>query len=147
MAQLLDVAIDTKLKLCALWASIMFCLIVSEHIALFTPGTFEMMKSFRSDPEHRDSLRAAALMMASPILMIFLSVALPAKYNRILNIVAGLSFVLFWALSTLVISMLASVGNITLTISAPKILQFAAVTFATLVVWYAWKWPKTQNAV
>jgi hypothetical protein len=147
MAQLLDVAIDTKLKLCALWASIMFFLIFTEHFALFTPGTFEMMKSFRADPEHRDSLRAALLVMASPILMIFLSVALPAKYNRILNIVVGLSFVLFWALNTLVISMLASVANVTLPISAPKILQFAVAAFAALVVWYAWKWPKTQNAV
>jgi hypothetical protein len=145
MSQLLDVPIDTKLKLCVLWISILLCLIYSDYFGLFTPGTFESIKAFRADPEHKGFLRAMWLMKASPIVMIFLSVALPAKSNRTLNIVVGIIFVLSLTFDYFVVSTLWAAANIPL--SAVVILKLVVAAFAALVVWYAWKWPKTQNAV
>lgn len=138
MSQAIDAAVATKVKLCALWTSIVFCLIYTEYFRLHRPAALEQMKAFGASPEYQ---MAALVMVAIPILMIFLSAALPAKVNRILNIVLGLAFVLLWALSTLMISGLASALNVTLTLSAAKILQIAVAAFAALVVWYAWKWP------
>lgn len=144
MSQRSDQAIDTRVKLCALWTSIMFCLIYSEYFALHRPAALEVRKAFGANPEFQ---LVAFVMVAIPTLMIFLSVALPAKYNRTLNILVGLSFVLFWAFRRLVISLLAAGANVTLTLSAAELLQTAVAAFAVLIVWYAWKWPKTQSAV
>jgi hypothetical protein len=146
MSQLLNVTIDTKLKLSALWISIMFCLIYSDYFGLFTPGAFETIRAIRADPESQGFLRVAFVLEASPILMIFLSVVLSARYNRIINIVVGAFFVLGIAFSIFVDSSLGTAFNVTIPLSAVKILKIAVASFAALVVWYAWKWPKTQNA-
>jgi len=142
MSQLLDTVIDTKLKLCALWISILICFIYSDYFRLFVPGMFEAMRTLSADPEIRDFDRAAHVIGASPILMIFLSVALPAKYNRTLNILVGVFFVLFFTGSSLF-----AVFRFSLPLSAVKIMELAVAVFAALVVWYASKWPMTQNAV
>jgi hypothetical protein len=147
MTQPVDSAIDTKLKLCALWTSILLCLIFSQYFALFTPGTFETLRALRADPASRDSLMTSSLAITSPILMIFLSVVLPARFNRILNIVVGLIFVLIWALGALMVSNLASAASVTLPLTAPKVLQIVSAAFGVLVIWYAWKWPRAPVAI
>ena len=92
MSQRSEPAMETRLKLFSLWTSILFCLTYSEYFALHRPAALEQRKAFGANPEFH---LAALVVVAIPILMIFLSVALPDKYNRTLNIVAGLFFVLF----------------------------------------------------
>ena len=148
MSQLLDVAVDTKVKLCALWTSAMFYSVYSELNRLYIPGALERMRALGADPGIQT---AWWVLIGTPIVMIFLSVALPAKYNRSLNIVIGGLVFLAIALTKLAaVVMLSKQGGPTSSALAVRQIavsvDVAIAVFAALVVWYAWKWPKTSNA-
>jgi hypothetical protein len=139
MNQLIDPPIPAKLKLSALWASTMFCYVYSDYFELYTPGKLESM--LQGDlapmvPVTQGVLFGLSTMMAVPSLMVFLSVALPARYNRLLNIVVGALFTLLMAW---------------LTYSTEwyfyKLLAGIATVLTASVVWYAWRWPKATSTV
>lgn len=138
MNQLINSPIPTKLKLSALWASTMFCYIYCDYFELYTPGKLESMLQGDMGPLGsitQGVLMGLSVMMAVPSLMVFLSVALPARYNKLLNIVVGACFTLLMAL---------------LTYSSEWYFYkfFAAIetVLTALVVWYAWRWPKAVSA-
>lgn len=91
--QLENIKVGVQLKLAALWTSFMFLYIYVDHFALYMPGkvgdiqqgivfTFDITPGF---------LLAALASVSIPALMIFLSVALPAKVSRWANVImAGL---------------------------------------------------------
>ena len=90
-----DVKVHTKIKLAALWASVMFCYIYADYFGLFSPGQLATMNQGQIPPLGRSTdgvMIFVSAMMAVPSLMIFLSVALPAAASRILNIVAGAAY-------------------------------------------------------
>lgn len=139
MSRLSDVAIDTKVKLSALWASTMLCYIYCDYFELYVPGKLGGMLEGQMGPlgaVTQQVLLGTSLLMALPSLMIFLSVALPARYNRVLNIAVGTFF-------TLLLALLAY------TAGWYFYKFFAAIEAAltALVVWYAWKWPRAESAV
>ena len=139
MAQFMDAAIDTKVKLSALWASTMFCYIYCDYFELYVPGKLDSMLQGKMGPlgtVTQGVLAGTSALMAIPSLMIFLSVGLPARYGRILNLVVGVVF-------TLMLAMIA------LAPSWYFYRSFAALeaVLTMLVVWYAWKWPKARSAV
>ena len=80
-------------------------------------------------------LLGLSLMMLLPSLMIFLSVGLPARHSRILNIAVGILF-------TIILAML------TFTAEWYFYKLFAAIeTVLTLtVVWLAWNWPRAADS-
>jgi hypothetical protein len=138
LAQLSDLAVHTKLKLAALWASTMFCYIYCDYFQLYVPGKLDGMLQGNMGPlgaVTQETLMGTAILMAIPSLMIFLSLALPARLSRILNIVFGAFFTLLLAL-------------ITYTVSWYFYKLFAAieVVLTALVVWYAWRWPRVESA-
>ena len=139
MNQLINSPIPTKLKLSALWASAMFCYIYCDYFELYTHGKLESM--LRGDLGPMGSVTQGVLiglsvMMAVPSLMVFLSVALPARYNKVLNIVVGAFFTLLMAF---------------LTYSATwyfyKFFAGIETVLTALAVWYAWRWPKSTSVV
>ena len=139
MNQLVNSPIPTKLKLSALWASTMFCYIYCDYFELYTPGKLESMLQGDLGPMGsvtQGVLIGLSAMMAVPSLMVFLSVALPARYNKALNIVVGALFTLLMAF---------------LTYSAGwyfyKFFAGIETVLTALVVLYAWKWPKSGSAV
>ena len=139
MSQLSDLTIHTKLKLSGLWASTMFCYIYCDYFELYVPGKLDSMLQGEMGPlgaVTQEVLMGTSILMAIPSLMVFLSVALPARYNRILNIVFGAFFTLLLALTTY-------------TAGWYFYKFFAAIetVLTALVVWYAWKWPKAESAV
>jgi hypothetical protein len=81
-------------------------------------------------------LFGAAILMAIPIFMIFLSPALPAKVNRRVNIIAGIVYV-----GILVPAMLVP-GKTWAYYIFYEILE---AVFIALIVWHAWKWPKQEG--
>src|SRR5437867_7490492 len=92
-----DIKIDVKIKLSALWASVMFCYIYADYFGLYVPGKLQGMlagKMVPLGPATQGVLLGTSVMMAIPSVMIFLSVALRPKVNRWLNIVAGMLFTL-----------------------------------------------------
>ncbi len=138
MNQLINSPIPTKLKLSALWASTMFCYLYCDYFELYTPEKLESM--LRGDLGPMGSVTQGVLiglsvMMAIPSLMVFMSVALPARYNKLLNIVVGAFFTLLLAW---------------LTYSAEwyfyKFFAGIETVLTALVVWYAWRWPKAISA-
>ena len=138
MNQLINSPIPTKLKLSALWASTMFCYVYCDYFELYTPGKLESMLQGNLGPMGSVTpgvLIGLSAMMAVPSLMVFLSVALPARYNKLLNIVVGAFFTLLMAL------LMYSAGWYFY-----KFFAGIETVLTALVVWYAWRWPTAMSA-
>ena len=129
-----DIQVNVKIKLAALWASVMFCYIYADYFGLYVPGALQKMiagKMAPLGPTTQGVLLGTSLMMAIPSVMIFLSVALKPPVNRWLNIIFG-------ALYTLII--LITMWDWLFYI----FFGFIEITLTLLIVWYAWRWPRTQ---
>ena len=132
-----DVPINVKVKLSALWASVMFLYIYGDYFGLYAPGQLKSMLAGKMAPfgaVTQGILIGTSTMMMIPSVMIFLSVVLPAKPNRLLNIIFGVIY-------TVIILITAS-G------SWPFFIYLGVfeVALTGLVVWYAWKWPRVRSA-
>jgi hypothetical protein len=130
-----DRKVDVKVKLAALWASVMFCYIYADYFGLYVPGALQSMSSGKMGPLGHVSqgvLLGTSVMMAIPSVMIFLSVALNARWNRVVNIVAGVLYTVI-----ILITMWSWVFFI--------FFGFIEITLTGLVVWYAIAWPKTVD--
>src|ERR1051326_1676243 len=84
-----DVRIDVKIKLSALWTSVMFCYIYGDYFELYVPKKVDGLISGQNVLDNPMKLFAAALVMTIPASMIFLSVMLNLKTNRVLQLVFG----------------------------------------------------------
>ena len=128
-----DIEVNPKIKLAALWTSVMFCYIYADYFGLFAPGVLWKMNQGLIAPLGRATdavLIGVSLMMAIPALMIFLSVALRAPVNRVLNVVFGLVY--------------TGIIMFTMTGGPKHFLFYGAIEIALtlLVVYYAWTWPR-----
>jgi len=131
-----DIKINVKLKLAALWTSLMFLIIYLDYFHLYMPGSLEDIlagKVFVFDITHV-FLLAALAMVATPALMIFLSVALPAKVNRWVNIIIAAINI------PLMLYNLAGEAWIHMVVGA--VIQ---VVLLCLIIRYAWKWPRIET--
>jgi len=139
LSPLSDLVVHTKVKLAALWASTMSCYIYCDYFELYVPGKLDSMLQGKMGPLGAVSqgvLMGAAVMMAIPSLMIFLSLALPARLSRILNITFGIFFTLLLPLFIYVVPWYFY-----------KLFAGIETVLTALVVWYAWKWPHVESAV
>ncbi|MDX3005086.1 DUF6326 family protein [Kribbella solani] len=87
-AALADQPISVRAKLAAAWTSFMFLYAYVDILNFFTPGVVEDIlngKVFEFDLSQTFSTTALTL-MAIPILMIVLSMTLPARASRITNL-------------------------------------------------------------
>ena len=93
-----DVKIHVKFKLSALWASVMFLYIYADYFELYQPGgvVHDMLQGKMPPfgPVTQGILVGTSAMMAIPSVMIFLSLALKPKLNRLLNIILGIIYTL-----------------------------------------------------
>ncbi|MDP1659016.1 MAG: DUF6326 family protein [Methylotenera sp.] len=130
-----DIKVNVKLKLAALWASFMFLYIYVDYFHLYMPGSIEDIlagKVFTFNISYV-FLLIAMIFVAIPTLMIFLSVALPAKVNRWTNIIVATVYIPY---------MLFNLAG-----EAWAHMYFAAtveVVLLLLIISYAWKWPKQE---
>ncbi|MCA9956002.1 MAG: hypothetical protein KC434_14840 [Anaerolineales bacterium] len=132
---LIDVRVNVKLKLAAMWASFMFLYIYVDYFHLYMPGSIEDIlagKVFTFDISYL-FLLVAMIGVAIPALMIFLSVALPAKVNRWVNIITAAVYIPY---------MLFNLAG-----EAWVHMYFAAaveVALLLLIIGYAWKWTEPK---
>lgn len=129
-----DVKIHAKVKISALWVSVMFCYIYADYFGLYVPGALRAMlegKMGPFGPTTQGILIGTSLMMAIPSVMIFLSVALKPNLNRWLNIIFGVIYTVIilitmwdWAFSIF--------------------WGIIEVVLTSLIVWYAWSWPRRE---
>ena len=131
-----DIRIHVKIKLSALWASVMFCYIYADYFGLYVPGALQRMlegKMGPLGPTTQGVLVGTSVMMAIPSLMIFLSVALKSNLNRWLNIIFGVIYTVI-----ILITMWDWAFDI--------FFGIIEVVLTGLIVWYAWNWPKQETA-
>ena len=72
--------------------------------------------------------------MTIPSLMVFLSLALPAKANRWTNIIVGILYIFVMLGSAIGVSWFYYIFG-----------SIVEVVLLLLIVWYAWKWPKQER--
>ncbi len=86
--------VHIRLKLSALWASVMFCYIFADYFTLWQPGMLNGMAEGHGAMNTQGGLLGAAALMAIPALMVFLPLVLPTRINRWVNIVLGVAYTL-----------------------------------------------------
>lgn len=131
--ELKDIKVNLKLKLAALWASFMFLYIYVDYFHLFMPGTLENLlagKVFVFEIT-QPFLLAVLTAVTIPTLMIFLSVALPAKVNRRTNIIIAVVLIPF--------TLFNLVGEAWMHMVFGAVVE---VILLCLIIFYAWKWPR-----
>lgn len=131
-----DFTINIRIKLSALWTSVMFCYIYGDYFELYVPEKVQGLLNGQNMLDTPIKLFIATFILTVPALMIFLSLMLSPKLTKWLNIGIGVFFTIFtflvgissiseWRLFYVFISILESI--ITLTI-----------------IWQAWTWKKSN---
>lgn len=130
-----DIQVNVKIKLATLWTSFMFLYTYVDYFHLYMPGCIKDIlagKVFVFDIS-AVFLLIAMVFVAIPTLMIFLSIALPAKVNRWTNIFVAILFIPY---------MLFNLAG-----EAWIHMYFAAaleVLLLGLIIRIAWKWPYSE---
>lgn len=129
-----DIKVNVKLKLAALWTSLMFLIIYIDYFHLYMPGMVDDIRTGRVFVFDitQGFLVGGLTVVTIPALMIFLSVALPAKANRMVNIIAAAVNI------PLILFNLSGVAWAHMVLGAA-----VEVVLLVLILRYAWKWPRT----
>ena len=127
-----DMKINVKIKLSALWVTVMFIYIYVDFFGFYKPGEIENIlagKVWEFEITQAWAL-GALILMTIPSLMVFLSLALPAKVNRWTNIIMATLYI--------VVAIGNPIGESWAFIYFGSIVELVLLA---LIVWYAWKWP------
>lgn len=133
---LVEIKVSVNHKLAALWASFMFLYIYVDYFALYMPNKINGIlkgKIFVFDIS-QTFLLVALVSVSIPALMIFLSVALPAKVNRLTNISIAALYIPYTLFN--------------LAGEAWMHMVFAAVVEVVIlcvIIYNAWKWPRVEK--
>lgn len=125
-----------NVKLAALWASMMFFYIYVDFFGLHMPGHLQNIlagKIFVFDITQLFLLTALVL-TTIPALMIFLSVALPAKVNRWTNIIVAAVWIPY--------TLFNLVGEFWMHMVYGAVVE---VILQLLIIRYAWKWTENES--
>lgn len=129
-----DFKVNTKIKLSALWTSVMFCYIYGDYFSLYVPKKVEDFISGETLLDSPLKLFFAAVLMTVPALMIFASIVLKPRINRWLNIVFGIFYT--------AIMLLIAFTSITPWWSFYVFLALVESILTSIIVYYAVKWPR-----
>jgi len=137
---LVDPVVNIKVKLAVMWVALMFLYIYNDILTMYRQDIIEglLAGSVEGVEFTQTLLFGAAVLMSVPIFMVLLSVMLPARINRPLNMFMG------------VFHMVVLVSSSTVGEEAPwahfaLYCVFEGIIIA-MITWYAWKWPK-ENGV
>lgn len=131
-----DIKVSVQLKLAALWTSLMFIYIYVDYFHFYMPGMLEDIlkgKVYVFDIT-QGFLFAVSASMTIPALMVFLSVALPAKVNRWTNIIIATIFIPY--------TLFNLAGEAWMHMVFTAVIE---VILLCLIVYYAWKWPRIEQ--
>jgi hypothetical protein len=123
---------DMKVKLSTLWVVVVFNIAFADIVGFIHPGALEQIMAGEVGFELSQGLLLVfSILLEIPIAMIFLSRVLKYRANRWANIIAG------------VITILFVIGGGSTTLSY---IFFATIEVVcmSLIIWYAWKWPKQE---
>jgi hypothetical protein len=134
-AALQDPPVPARARLAAAWTSFMFLYAYVDILGFYTPGTIEDIldgKVFALDLSQTFSTTALTL-VAIPILMVVLSMTLPARINRITNLIVAALYV--------PVTVFNVAGGFYLYFYGLGVVLELIVL--ALIVRYAWTWPRT----
>jgi hypothetical protein len=131
-----DVKINIKIKLSALWATVMFIYLYVDVFGFFKPGIIEdaIAGKVWKFQITQVWLLGVIILMTIPSLMVFLSLVLPVKANRWTNIIVGILYI--------VVTLGMTIGE------SYAFYIFGSIVEAVLlllIVVYAWKWPTHER--
>jgi hypothetical protein len=130
-----DLRMPVQAKLAAAWTSFMFLYIYVDYFALYKPGVIDDILGgavFEFDIS-QTLLTAFLTLMAIPILMVMLSMMLPARANRTINLVVASLYI--------PVSMFNAVGESWTYFYGLSIgLEVLLLAF---ILRSAWTWPRT----
>lgn len=130
--------VDVRIILSALWAARMLSGLQGDTVRLIDPVFLNESISGTTDvPVTSELILIMSTVMLIPILMSFLSLTLPDRSNRLANLIAGAFFVA-WEIVFLAFVYIGSAAY-------EVFWGIAYLLFASLVVWYAWQWPKQEG--
>lgn len=133
-----EVKVNVKSKLSALWVALLFLYVYADVLGFYSPGVIAAVSSgelgaVKITPGF---LLVMAVWMAVPSALIFLTLTLPAKANRLTNIIAGI-------VSMVVLITASIAGEISARYLFQAIIEAALIV---AIVWQAWKWPHRGEA-
>ena len=130
-----DVKINVKLKLSALWVTVNILFLYVDVYSYFRPGIIEdaIAGKVWEFQITQVWLLGVIILMTSASLMVFLSLLLKAKANRWTNIIVGIFHI--------VVVIAGAMGD---TWAYYIFASIVEVVLLSLIVWYAWKWPKQE---
>jgi hypothetical protein len=131
-----DLKIHVRFKLSAAWAAIMSCYIYGDFWGLYRPGNLKDILEGGGPlgPTSQGSLVAVSVLVAIPAAMIFLSLALPPRLARWLNILISA------ALTAIILATLPGAWAFYVFMSIVEI------ALQSSILWYAWRWPRQASS-
>ena len=124
--------VSTRIKVSALWVVVMLCYIEGDFASFFPPGGYiqqSLAGKMGPFPTTQLTLLAGSVFITIPCVMIFLSLILKLKTNRMVNISLAIFYTVVNAISAF-------------TSHWAYFIFFGIVesVFTLLIVRYAWKW-------
>lgn len=126
--------VNIKIKLSVLWTSVLFCYVYGDYFQLYVPEKVDSLLTGENILDSPTKLLIASLVLAIPAVMIALSILLTPRINRFLNVFFGILFTLMM--------LLIGINSLTPWYSFYVFFAFLESLITSLIVWYAWKWPK-----
>ena len=129
---LVDPPLPLRLKLSALWASLTFCYLYGDYFGLYKPGKLQHMLEGAGPlgQASQGSLLFVSLLLAIPGLMVLLTLALPVRLTRWLNLGLAVFYAIFVALT---------MPGAWWFYRAYSSLEIA---LCGAIAWLAWRWPR-----
>lgn len=134
-APLSDLRVHVKLRLAALWTSLMFCFVYGDYFELYHPGKLDRIAEGRIGPfmVTQGVLVGTTILMIVPSLMGALTLLLPAAASRVANIVFGLAYA--------GVMLLAIQG----TWRFYTLIGLVEIGLCAAIVLSAWRWPREER--
>jgi len=118
---------DVKIILSVSWIAVMLTYLLGDVLRIY-PGDFKPGE-IGGRPVTQNLLLGIAILMAVPIVMVFLSLTLSYQLNRWANIIAAIVFLGF-----------NLIGLPTYPSAYDTFFIFVGLGLNVLTVWYAWQW-------
>ena len=127
-----EVKINVKVKLSALWLTLLLIYIYVDIFGFYKPGVIEdILEGMVWEFEITQAWALSALiLMMIPIMMIYLSLDLKASVNRWTSIIVGIVYIVVGVSTTLGENWAYYVVG-----------HVIGIMVLVLIVWTAWKWP------
>jgi hypothetical protein len=130
--------VNVKIILSALWVAVMFIYVYADIKTLFQPEIPEQIISgvMGGMAITQSFLFSAAILMSIPAIMIVLSLTLKPGINRWVNIIVSFLHIVLIIITRFVPAKIWYYYIYYQSIEA---------IFHSMIIWYAWKWPKEEQ--